>query len=98
MRENTMSEPESRAPRWAEQVRHPDPHTTEFWRQVGSVTSSDANEALTLAVVQNGFGEPVQILVAGMRFTLTEATELVADALTAIRIAQRATPPHTSDS
>jgi hypothetical protein len=89
--EDAVGEPEPPPPSWAAQVRHPDPDTTEFWRDVGSILSSDYNETVAVAVVQNGCAAPMQILVAGIRFTQDEAIELATDALVAVGIAQRAT-------
>lgn len=68
------------APSWAEEVRHPDLRSTEYWHRVAVVHSSDFHDELAIGVVQNGPGADVQISVAGIRFTVSEARE-VADAL-----------------
>ena len=68
------------APPWAEEIRHPDLHSTEFWRLVCVVHSDDFNEDVVIGVVQNGPGASPQITLAGIRFTPTEGRE-VADAL-----------------
>jgi hypothetical protein len=63
------------APAWADEIRHPDMHTTEFWRCVGVVRSDDSHEVVAISVVQNGPSATPQIAVGGLRYTLLEARD-----------------------
>ena len=61
------------APEWADEVRHPDMHSTEYWKRISVIHSEDFNEEVPVGIVQNGPSAVPQISIGGIRFTLLEA-------------------------
>ncbi len=63
------------APAWANEIRHPDMDSTEFWCVLSIVTAVDSQREITVGLVQNGPGALPQVAVGGVRFSVFEAED-----------------------
>ncbi len=65
------------APEWAEEIRHPDMESTEYWLVLTVLTSVDSRREIPVGLVQNGPEGRPQVAAGGVRFSLFEAQDCV---------------------